>query len=693
MKSKRIVKTPKKVKGVKLPQYEFGTYVENPYSDLVENEIALVKAKNKASKNGWVKGLNIAGNLAMQYGTSMMNQGMSEGQGVSSGGFNWGSLLSQGIQGAGAVANGQGLFENGGKVGIPTPIEAEGEEVIETPNGDVSQLKGPSHSEGGIDMVVPSGSEIFSKKLKGADGKSMAERKIDREKKEAKVEKLLKDSPTDMTLKKTLQRTKANNEKVEQIDMMKMQFAKMMADMVQHYALGGVVQKYDGGGYVFPSDEEPKPKLPLNGIINPLQETDFLKSWEDWNKNLRNKESNYTYRDINDINNRKEYQKEIFNTPEYLDLTYNSLDEFKEPIIDGILGDDSYRGMTLYGGYKPIEPISTNPTTQNPNTDPSKINEVLGGMKISDNASTDGTGTPNSVQKPEGNPIVGQTQSINKTTGDTTGKYDWLNSITGSMTAGDMVGLFGQLYSTFKPMENTRANRAGDTPNINPFLNYGKDALAKMDQSKEYIKQIRDEQNKDLELSRTSAIKRGRNSARGVNTLRALDLAADANANNTKSQIFNQFAQAMQQIYDKESQLENEQDFRVMEGEYKRDENDRKDRDTFFEQMAQDIATKGAGLQHIGESFNQIKSRNVTNKIMQGIYNDFELDAMTGVMKKKLGTHTSNNATFYSSIKDPIVKRKISDGYLAGKYDIVGSTVIDKKTGKPIDLTKINETE
>ena len=44
MKSKRTVKTPKKVKGVKLPQYEFGTYVENPYSELVENQIALVKS-------------------------------------------------------------------------------------------------------------------------------------------------------------------------------------------------------------------------------------------------------------------------------------------------------------------------------------------------------------------------------------------------------------------------------------------------------------------------------------------------------------------------------------------------------------------------------------------------------------------------------------------------------------------------
>lgn len=526
MKSKRTVKTLKKVKGVKLPEYEFGTYVENPYSDLVENEIALVRAKNKASKNGWAKGLNIAGNLAMQYGTSMMNQGMSEGQGVSSEGFNWASLMSQGIQGVGAYANAQNSFATGGKVGIPTPIEAEGKEVIETPNGDVSQLKGPSHSEGGIDMIVPSGSEIFSKKLKGSDGKSMAERKIDRERKEAKVEKLLKESPTDMTLKKTLQRTKANNEKVEQSDMMKMQFAKMMADMVQHYALGGVVDLYAYGGPVGPETQ-------------------------------------------------KEYSKRM----------YDEWYKFPKPPQA-----DDWKGI----------PYDNNVELPNTSSLRSKegvnIDSIQQGLDI-----TEGT-----------NPDI---QSLD--TQDNNTKYDWLNSIIGNknsgMTAGDMVGLFGQLYSTFKPMENTRANRADDTPNINPFLNYGKDALAKMDQSKEYVKQVRDEQNKDLELSRTSAIKRGRNSARGVNTLRALDLATDANANNTKSQIFNQFAQAMQQIYGQEATLENDQDAKVMQGEYMRDLADRQDRDNYFTQMAQDIATKGAGLQHIGKSFNQIKSRNVTN--------------------------------------------------------------------------------
>ena len=674
MKSKRTVKTPKKVKGVKLPQYEFGTYVENPYSDLVENEIALVRAKNKASKNGWVKGLNIAGNLAMQYGTSMMNQGMSEGQGVSSGGFNWGSLMSQGIQGAGAYANAQNSFATGGKVGIPTPIEAEGEEVIETPNGDVSQLKGPSHSEGGIDMIVPSGSEIFSKKLKGSDGKSMAERKIDRERKEAKVEKLLKESPTDMTLKKTLQRTKANNEKVEQSDMMKMQFAKMMADMVQHYALGGVVDSYADGGPVG------DPQYP-NG--NPFPEIKYAHG-------LGFQDFKPYYDQFASMTGVKTAPPLDYGSKEFQDaysdyLQKNSPRKLKK--VDNIYGNDYLESSKALFSNIGAKGSNTNtPATAsgtNPNIDYGAVDKFFGNLPISDDAH---------VSEVTNRPYSAPPGIVADGSGDEAGKYDWLNNIiggkNGGMTAGDMVGLFGQLYSTFKPMENTRANRAGDTPNINPFLNYGKDALAKMDQSKEYVKQIRDEQNKDLELSRTSAIKRGRNSARGINTLRALDLAADANANNTKSQIFNQFAQAMQQIYGREATLENDQDAKVMQGEYMRDLADRQDRDNYFTQMAQDIATKGAGLQHIGKSFNQIKSRNVTNNVLDSLFPDFDMSGMDGKMRRKLTKTASSNAEFLKSIPDTNVRQTVLTKVDSGEWYIKNNKVYDKSSNEEINLTK-----
>ena len=48
--------------------------------------------------------------------------------------------------------------------------------MIETPNGMVSQLKGPSHENGGIDLNIPQNSDIYSKRIK-IDGKTIAQRK------------------------------------------------------------------------------------------------------------------------------------------------------------------------------------------------------------------------------------------------------------------------------------------------------------------------------------------------------------------------------------------------------------------------------------------------------------------------------------------------------------------------------------
>jgi hypothetical protein len=91
-------------------------------------------------------------------------------------------------------------FAFGGTV----PIEAEGGEVIETPNGMVSQLKGPSHENGGIDLNIPQNSDIYSKRIK-IDGKTIAQRKKSRELEKNRLEKRLSESK-DPLLRKTLDR-------------------------------------------------------------------------------------------------------------------------------------------------------------------------------------------------------------------------------------------------------------------------------------------------------------------------------------------------------------------------------------------------------------------------------------------------------------------------------------------------------
>lgn len=176
-------------------------------------------------------------------------------------------------------------------------------------------------------------------------------------------------------------------------------------------------------------------------------------------------------------------------------------------------------------------------------------------------------------------------------------------------TGGDLLGLFAQYKGATEPMKNTLRARAGDTPNINAFKDYGKDGLKAIEGGKDYIEQGREDAEEDLRLSTRSARERGRNSSRSVNVNRALDIATEGKSNQAKDKIRSSFANQMLQLTGQEAQMENQQDQVVMRGEQQRDLADRQDRDNFFSNMAQDIAAKFENIQGIGNNLNSIKKR------------------------------------------------------------------------------------
>ena len=553
--------------------------IENPNTALTDNNIRLARATQKANDNGWTTALDIFGNLAMQVGGSLMNQGISNGEGADGKGLtgfinkNQGNVNS-GLNILAGLSQIGGFHAFGGEVGdnidwdkllqmypgffigptnnglkqtdfnsllmnmnkgdtsqfalggsVPKiPVEVEGEEVGETPDGNVMKFKGPSHENGGIDINLPEGTEMFSKRIK-IDGVSIADRKAKREKRTLTLEKLLEGNPTDKFTQNTLSRTKQVNDSEDEFD-----------KNVQEVVKGALSTKQDNQ------------KFDLGGSVP-----------------------------------RKGYSKNnvFYETPKWMDT------------ISSIL----------------------NPQ---PQFDMSKLEEFKKSMPIYDNASLD-----NGVSDTETTEQIGKRLSTsfvqkesNAVTTNENKKFDFKN-ILGNMTTGDIVGMLGNYVSTFGPMKNTLENRAGDTPNINAFKDYGKDGLKAVQSEKQYIDDIRDEQLQDLELSRTGAIKRNRNSARGINTQRALDLATDSGINDTKANIYTQFANQMMSIIAQQAQMENQQDQVVMQGEQNRDLADRQDRDNFFTQMAQDIATKGQGLQETGYDINKIKERNVIDNLLK----------------------------------------------------------------------------
>lgn len=214
--------------------------IESPDQAIADNNIRLSRAQQKAMSNPLTQGLDIFGNIAMQVGSSMMSKGISAGEGENGKGIagflnknqNFINTLLGGLN-AGAS------FATGGVAGNKK-INAEGGEVVETPDGLSQELVGPSHAEGGIDMTVPSGTEIYSDKLLGADGKTMAERKKAREKQISKIEKLLQKNPNDSALKKTLEKIKQNNDFLDKQDLSQMQFVKDLVDNTNKFKFGGI---------------------------------------------------------------------------------------------------------------------------------------------------------------------------------------------------------------------------------------------------------------------------------------------------------------------------------------------------------------------------------------------------------------------------------------------------------------------
>ena len=130
-------------------------------------------------------------------------------------------------------------FAFGGEAG-KVPVEVEDDEVLETPDGSLAEVNGNTHEEGGEDMDVPQGTKIFSDRIK-IDGKTMAERKTNREKTEARIKKLADKNPTDQLLKNSLKRTLEVNAMEEAEDMEIQKAAKQAIQSVREkFASGGI---------------------------------------------------------------------------------------------------------------------------------------------------------------------------------------------------------------------------------------------------------------------------------------------------------------------------------------------------------------------------------------------------------------------------------------------------------------------
>ena len=386
----------------KKKKYTLGTRnIQSPNQSLYQNELDMINADMVANSNSLVNGLEVLAALSNKFANPM--------------------------------------FSLGGQV----PVEVEGEEMAETPKGEVLEFKGKKHEEGGIDINLPEGTKVFSERI-SIDGVSMADRK---KKRTVTLKKLLEQNLSDKINKATYEKTEKNNKKEEELDMQ------------------------------------------VQELVSSL---------------LNNDKNKYA--------------------------------------VGGKIGDFAKK---VYDKYQ--------------------------------------------------------------------------DSLLNDMTSGDVIGLLGNIKSTFGPKSITEKNRASDTPNINYYENYGKDALQILNKNKEYINSQRSNALMNLENSRAMLSNKNRNTARGVNTLRALDLAGQAQVNQGERNIDDSFSKQMMQLLGQQMQLENQQDSIIMQGEEKRDIANRQDKANYYSQLAQDTANIGRGLQEIGKDINQLYKNSENKEILDKI--------------------------------------------------------------------------
>lgn len=219
---------------------------------------------------------------------------------------------------------------------------------------------------------------------------------------------------------------------------------------------------------------------------------------------------------------------------------------------------------------------------------------------------------------------------------------DWVgglgDNILGSLdglTAGDLLGM----YSTFRKgqagLQNTNAHRAGQTPNINPFENYGQNSLDTLDNAMQYSDDILAQNIADIQGSSLNLRSRNRATARGVNTNRALDIASSVAEQKAINEAYQGNRSTTMDMLTRKSSLQADIDSKVMSGEAMRDENNRNDYDAYFSNRGKDLQSFFEGLTQIGGQFNRLKERDIQGELINSLSKYFDVDINTGKLTKK----------------------------------------------------------
>jgi hypothetical protein len=605
-------------------------YIQNPAETLADYNIMLAKAEQEALSNPWLPIVGALGAVGQSVVGSLRGPATSPmAHGV-----------DKPVEGA---ANGNNNVQG--------DIEAEGGEMIETPAGQVQELKGPSHEQGGIPLQVnqdvPEGTKIYSDRLKVGD-KTLAERKAARERQMANIEKSVSNG-ADLAIKNAAQRKIKAIEAEEASDLQFQENVNNMLEMtksamkafgtgmqgVQKYAGGtgpGGIQYDENGvpitgfaeglgvdseGYSSDLYSRPIPfKKDVTGsadyetnIIKNIQEAIGVTSDGIWGP-----KSNLAMRNWQKTNSPENYKFNVKNFGKDFSFSSKDINRFYDP--KNGKGLKKMAGLTPEG-YKytgpdiPEVPEYTPPGETTPTG-------VLAGMEKAYQDSLAKEDLPGTVVSR----ALGKTSKLAQ-------KY-----AQGLPGAGDITKLVGNVMASTAGLKTAAEQRSTDVTNKNVYADIGKQSLKDIEDAKSTI-----ESQKAAAIIKATAASRGgkkgaRGSARGINQSRAMDWLYDTALNQTMAEISANATQQSVGLSTKSADINLQSDMYRGKGAADAALANEAQKDAYYNAVAQGRVDMAKGVQQTGKDINAMKQNDVITNLMQQFGKYVTVDAKGNIIAK-----------------------------------------------------------
>ena len=684
--------------------------IQTPDAAVVENDIAMARVAQNAANSTMGKVAevgSVVGGMALNYGTNMALGGIKNGDlgklfsksgdkssavdesfklndtgfsALNSNSTMKTPTMESGMSSLTSIASNPSYtpmkFSKMAMGGVVAPqnvnVEAEGGEMVQLPGeATATKIKGPSHEQGGVDMTLPQNSQVYSKRIGKLD-KSYSQRKEARDVAIKKLQAQLDKDPTNELVRKALERTISNEAKIDAEDISRMEAQKMQMQYEDNPDAMNLEKSSNQIDQALDNSE--KQYAAYGGKIDPPKKKFFTTNYDDpYNPVI---ETNY--QNNSDYNLTQQFG-DNFKIP-------NSMSGLRNKAIMDIpqrdIESDPFGNEAVYKQDTGKYDTTVDAPPQNNITQPyipfgaptQEVDEPYFNNFDIPQREVDETNFDNTYKAPT-------TTNTNKSSKGVDMVNSFLKGKNG-ITFGDALGTYGQIKGALDPMNNTLANRAGDTVNSNFYKDYGKNAINTMQDSKRMLMSNKDQAILDAQSQYTNL---GARSANVMNSLKLVEqMGKNQNITNANLNYANQKNAIQAQI----AGMQNQQDQIVMQGEDQAVTKNQQDRDNFNKQMAKDIETKNFATQKIGSTLNQIKERNVNLNLIDQLHEDFGINGMTGQMRRKSVESVDKNKEFYSSISKETGK-EITSG-LGTKYKVEGNKVynmqnveLDRNTLQP----------